>query len=54
MHEMRVDEVSLPVDPIDLDNAKVLIQLEQAEGAKGKKCYHWWAKAEECQWYDSG
>ena len=41
MHEMRVDEVSFLVDPIDLDNAKVLIQLEQAEGGKGKKCYHW-------------
>ena len=37
MHEMQVDKVSTPVHTIDLDNAKVLIQLEQAEGAKGKK-----------------
>ena len=36
MHEMQVDKVSFPVDPIDQDNAKVLIQLEQAEGPKGK------------------
>ena len=36
MHEMQVDEVSLPVHNIDLDNVKVLIRPEQAEGAKGK------------------
>ena len=36
MHEMQVDKASSPVHSIDLDNAKVLIRLEQAEGAKGK------------------
>src|SRR6185503_21129236 len=36
MHEMQVDKVSSPVHTIDLDNAKVLIRPEQAEGAKGK------------------
>ena len=36
MHEMQVDKASLPVHNIDLDNVKVLIWPEQAEGAKGK------------------
>ena len=36
MHEMQVDKTSLPVHNINLDNAKVLIRPEQAEGAKGK------------------
>ena len=36
MHEMQVDKASFPVHTIDLDNVKVLIQPEQAEGAKGK------------------
>jgi len=36
MHEMQVDKASLPVHNIDLDNVKVLIRPEQAEGAKGK------------------
>jgi len=33
---MQVDKASLPVHNIDLDNVKVLIRPEQAEGAKGK------------------
>ena len=41
MHEIQVDKLSSPVHTIDLDNAKVLIRPEQAEGAKGKKCHHW-------------
>ena len=36
MHEMQVDKASFPAHTIDLDNAKVLIRPEQAEGAKGK------------------
>ena len=36
MHEMQVDKASSPVHTIDLDNAKILIRPEQAEGAKGK------------------
>jgi len=36
MHEMQVDKVSTPVHTIDLDNAKVLIRPEQAEGAEEK------------------
>jgi hypothetical protein len=38
--EMKIDKTPFPVHTnthtIDLNNAKVLIQLEQAEGAKGK------------------
>jgi hypothetical protein len=41
MHEMQDDKTSFPIHIIDLDNVKVLIRPEQAEGAKGKKCYHW-------------
>jgi hypothetical protein len=36
MHEVKDDKASFPVHTIDLDKAKVLIQPEQAEGAKGK------------------
>ena len=36
MHEMKVGEASFPLHTIDLNNAKVLIRPEQAEGAKGK------------------
>ena len=36
MHEVKDDKASFPVHMIDLDKAKVLIRLEQAEGAKGK------------------
>ena len=36
MHEMKDDKASFPTHTIDLDNAKVLIRPEQAEGAKGK------------------
>ena len=36
MHEMKDDKPSFPVHNIDLDNFKVLIRPEQAEGAKGK------------------
>ena len=36
MHEVKDDKASFPSPTIDLDNAKVLIQPEQAEGAKGK------------------
>jgi len=36
-----------------VQNVKVLFQLEQAKGAKGKKCYYWWVKTEEFQWQDS-
>ena len=36
MPEMQDDKASIPVHAIDLDNAKVLIRPEQAEGAKGK------------------
>jgi len=36
MHEIQVDKSSSLVHSIDLDNAKVLIRPEQAEGAKGK------------------
>ena len=33
---MQVGEASFPLHTNDLNNAKVLIRLEQAEGAKGK------------------
>ena len=33
---MQVDKASFPLHAIDLNNAKVLIRPEQAEGAKGK------------------
>ena len=33
---MKVGEASFPLHTIDLNNAKVLIRPEQAEGAKGK------------------
>ena len=33
---MQVGETSFPLHTIDLNNAKVLIRPEQAEGAKGK------------------
>ena len=36
MHEMKDDKASFRVHNIDLDNVKVLIRPEQAEGAKGK------------------
>ena len=36
MHEMKNDKSSFPVHNIDLDNVKILIRPEQAEGAKGK------------------
>lgn len=36
LYEMQVDKIPFPVDTIDLNNAKVLIRPEQAEGAKGK------------------
>jgi len=36
MHEMQDEKVAFPVHTIDLDNFKVLIRPEQAEGAKGK------------------
>ena len=36
MHEVKNDKASFPVHTIDLDNVKVLIRPEQAEGAKGK------------------
>ena len=36
MHEVKDDNVSFPIHTIDLDNVKVLIRSEQAEGAKGK------------------
>ena len=36
LHEMQVDKASFPLHAIDLNNAKVLIRPEQAEGAKGK------------------
>ena len=36
MHEEKDDKASFPVHMIDLDNVKVLIRPEQAEGAKGK------------------
>ena len=35
LHETQVDEASFPLHTNDLNNAKVLIRLEQAEGAKG-------------------
>ena len=34
--EMKIDKASFPVHTIDLNNAKVLIRLDQAEGAIGK------------------
>ena len=34
--EMKIDKALIPVHTIDLNNAKVLIQPDQAEGAKGK------------------
>lgn len=36
LYEMQVDKIPFPVHTIDLNNAKVLIRPEQAEGAKGK------------------
>ena len=36
MHEVKDDKASFPVHTIDLDNVKVLIRPEQAEGAKEK------------------
>ena len=33
---MKIDKAPFPVHTIDLNNAKVLIQPDQAEGAKGK------------------
>ena len=36
MHEGKDDKASFPIHTIDLDNGKVLIRPEQAEGAKGK------------------
>ena len=36
MHEVKDDKASFPVHTIDLNNVKVLIRPEQAEGAKGK------------------
>ncbi len=36
LYEMQVDKIPFPVHTIDLNNAKVLIWPEQAEGAKGK------------------
>jgi hypothetical protein len=33
---MQMDKTPFPVHTIDLNNAKVLIRQEQAEGAKGK------------------
>ena len=36
LHEMQVDKVSFSIHAVDLNNAKVLIRPEQAEGAKGK------------------
>ena len=36
MSEVKDDKTSFPVHTIDLDNVKVLIRPEQAEGAKGK------------------
>ena len=34
--EMKIDKAPFPVHTIDLNNAKVLIRPDQAEGAKGK------------------
>ena len=34
--EIKVDKAPSPVHTIDLNNAKMLIRPEQAEGAKGK------------------
>ena len=34
--EMKIDNAPFPVHTIDLNNAKVLIRSDQAEGAKGK------------------
>ena len=34
--EMKIDKAPFPVHTIDLNNAKVLIWPDQAEGAKGK------------------
>ena len=36
MHEVKNDNASFPIPVVDLDNVKVLIRPEQAEGAKGK------------------
>ena len=33
---MKIDKAQFPVHTIDLNNTKVLIQLDQPEGAKGK------------------
>ena len=33
---MKIDKAQFPVHTIDLNNAKVLIRPDQAEGAKGK------------------
>jgi hypothetical protein len=42
-----VDNDPLPIDAIDLQGAKVLVQHEQAKSTKGKKCDHRWRKAQE-------
>ena len=34
--EVKIDKALFPVHTIDLNNAKLLIRLDQAEGAKGK------------------
>ena len=34
--KMKIDKAPFPVHTIDLNNAKVLIRPDQAEGAKGK------------------
>ena len=34
---MKIDKALFPVHTIDLNNAKVMIRPDQAEGAKGKK-----------------
>jgi len=33
---MKIDKALFPVHTIDMNNSKVLIRPEQAEGAKGK------------------
>ena len=39
--EMKIDKALFPVHTIDLNNAKVLIRPDQAEGGKGQECDHW-------------
>jgi len=36
MHEVKDDKTSFSVHTIDLNDVKILIRSEQAEGAKGK------------------